>query len=544
MRAALDDAAGNIRAGAPALMTSIGSLHARVQRWLTAGAWGRLGAWAASRVVVGRPLPDVPGDVVEPKAIGGEQPHRRCAAPSLRAGIAPRELALPEVRHQLPRGARIIAPGEDGTIESAAGCALPLGLGWQLLAGPLRIRLRVLEGDMRDRMIGSPGVVTARPPRRSPAGAEHVGPPVAGILQRHRSGRGMKDDRSLVQECGVGIGVDRGIGRALGSGEVPSLLDEARELRHGDRSAVDRKAADLHLARRSLFGVEVSGAHSEATRRDLDHVLAAHPWIVEAEDQHSSRRCISQVAAVDFNRTNRAFRSRAFHPDRVMRVHPALPHAGLTMSELLASWNDTQARRSIVEFVESVTREESASYLPAAERIAVFDNDGTLWCEKPMPIELGFILGRLAEMVGKNAALRDRQPWKAACERDFAWLGAVITKHYHGDDSDVQVLMGGIVAAFAGMTVEEYATAADAFLCNGLHPTLSRSFRDCGYLPMIELLRYLEANGFTNFIASGGDRDFMRPVTEELYGIPSERGIGSSPGLRYQEEAAAGTPSD
>ena len=95
-----------------------------------------------------------------------------------------------------------------------------------------------------------------------------------------------------------------------------------------------------------------------------------------------------------------------------------------------------------------------------------------------------------------------------------------MTKHYHGDDNDLKVLMGGIVRAFAGSTVEDYADAAEAFL-SAPHPTLERRFRDCGYLPMIELLRYLEANGFTNYIASGGDRDFMRPVTEEIYGIPS-----------------------
>ena len=224
-----------------------------------------------------------------------------------------------------------------------------------------------------------------------------------------------------------------------------------------------------------------------------------------------------------------------------MRAHPAPAQAWRTVSELLASWKDTPARQAIVEFVESVTREDSAGYLPAAERIAVFDNDGTLWCEKPMPIELGFILDRLAEMADKDAALRERQPWKAAHERDLAWLGAVITKHYHGDDSDVRVLMGGIVAAFAGMTVEQYATAANAFLRDGRHPTLGRGFRDCGYLPMIELLRYLEVNGFTTFIASGGDRDFMRPVTEEVYGIPAERVIGSSTGLRYQEDESGGS---
>jgi hypothetical protein len=211
------------------------------------------------------------------------------------------------------------------------------------------------------------------------------------------------------------------------------------------------------------------------------------------------------------------------------------------MSDTLQSWNETPTRQAILEFVESVTREGSPHYLAVPERVAVFDNDGTLWCEKPMPIELGFILVRFAEMAAKDASLRDRQPWKAACERDFEWLGAVITKHYHGDDSDVKVLMGGILRAFAGMTVENYATAADAFLRGESHPTIGRSFRDCGYLPMIELLRYLEANGFTNYIASGGDRDFMRPVTEEIYGIPAEHVIGSSNALRYQHDESGGS---
>jgi phosphoserine phosphatase len=208
---------------------------------------------------------------------------------------------------------------------------------------------------------------------------------------------------------------------------------------------------------------------------------------------------------------------------------------------MLPSWNDTSTRQAIVEFVQRVTREGGPDYLPPAERIAVFDNDGTLWCEKPMPIELGFILARLAEMAKKDPTLRERQPWKAAHERDYAWLGDVITKHYHGDDGDVKVLMGGIVAAFAGMTVEDYAAAATAFLHDGRHPTSGRGFRDCGYLPMIELLHYLEENGFTTYIASGGDRDFMRPITEEMYGIPAERVIGSSTALRYQEDESGGS---
>ena len=211
------------------------------------------------------------------------------------------------------------------------------------------------------------------------------------------------------------------------------------------------------------------------------------------------------------------------------------------MADSLASWNDTPTRAAIVDFVERVTTEGGPDYVPPSERIATFDNDGTLWCEKPMPIELGFILVRLAEMAEADESLREKQPWKAAREQDHQWLGDVITKHYHGDDTDVKVLMAGILQAFAGMDVEEYVTAADAFLRGVKHPTLGRTFHACGYLPMIELLGYLDANGFTGYIASGGDRDFMRPVTEEIYGIPSERVIGSSNALRYLEDEHGGT---
>jgi phosphoserine phosphatase len=207
----------------------------------------------------------------------------------------------------------------------------------------------------------------------------------------------------------------------------------------------------------------------------------------------------------------------------------------------LPSWNDAAARQAIVGFVESVTDRGGPGYVPPEERVAVFDNDGTLWCEKPMPIELGFILQRLAAMAEQDPSLRDRQPWKAASERDYGWLGEVVTRHYHGDDSDLKVLLGGILQAFAGMRVEDYAVAADAFLHQARHPTLGRGFHQCGYRPMVELLRYLEANGFTCFIASGGDRDFMRPVTQAIYGIPAHRVIGSSNALRYEPDEHGGS---
>jgi phosphoserine phosphatase len=195
----------------------------------------------------------------------------------------------------------------------------------------------------------------------------------------------------------------------------------------------------------------------------------------------------------------------------------------------LPSWRDTATRQAIVDFVGA------AADAPPEERVAVFDNDGTLWCEKPMPVEIGFILERLAAMAEEDETLRERQPWKAAREQDHAWLGDVVTKHYRGDDSDVKVLIGGMLRAFAGISVEDYERAAAGFLKRAQHPTLERALRDCSYLPMVELLRYLEANGFTNYIASGGDRDFMRPVTQELYGIPPERVIGSSSALGYED---------
>ena len=211
------------------------------------------------------------------------------------------------------------------------------------------------------------------------------------------------------------------------------------------------------------------------------------------------------------------------------------------MTDHLVSWNDGATKSTLVEFVERVTQEGSADYVAPAERVAVFDNDGTLWCEKPMPIELGFILRRMAGMAEADPALRTRQPWQAAYEKDYAWLGGAIAKHYQGDESDVKVLIGGLVQSFADMPVEAYAELAGAFLQQEQHPTLGRGLRDCGYAPMVELLRYLEANGFTVFIASGGNRDFMRTITYDIYGIPSERVIGSTAGLHYQPDDRGGT---
>lgn len=204
------------------------------------------------------------------------------------------------------------------------------------------------------------------------------------------------------------------------------------------------------------------------------------------------------------------------------------------MAGRLGSWHDTPATSAITGFVEAVTNSDAPEFVPPQQRVAVFDNDGTLWCEKPLQIEIDFILQRLATMAQQDAALRDQQPWQAAYEQDQAWLGGAITKHYAGDDSDLALLLAAIPKAFADQTVEEYAQRVLAFFQQHQHPTLHRPYQACGYQPMVELLRYLESNGFTTYIASGGDRDFMRPVASTMYGIPPERVIGSSLALEYR----------
>jgi phosphoserine phosphatase len=209
------------------------------------------------------------------------------------------------------------------------------------------------------------------------------------------------------------------------------------------------------------------------------------------------------------------------------------------MSEL-PSWRDGPAKQAIVDFVSRASG-DGADRVPVEERVAVFDNDGTLWCEKPMPIQLDFILRRLVAMAEAEPALRDRQPWQAAYERDYGWLGAVMAEHYAGDDSNVKILAGGILAAFEGISVDDFEARSNEFLHSAQHPTLGRGYLECAYKPMVELLAYLEASQFSNYIASGGGRDFMRPITEEVYGIPRERVIGSASTLAYEADERGGT---
>jgi phosphoserine phosphatase len=208
-----------------------------------------------------------------------------------------------------------------------------------------------------------------------------------------------------------------------------------------------------------------------------------------------------------------------------------------TVENALASWRAGPAREAITAFVAGVVAEG----VPVEDRVAVFDNDGTLWCEQPVPIQMDFILRRFVEMAEADPSLRDRQPFQAARDGDHAWFATVMAEHYAGDDTTVKVLAGGILAAYAGMSVEEFEERAGAFLHTTQHPTLGRGYLECAYAPMVELLALLEANGFANYIVSGGGRDFMRPISQAVYRIPRERVIGSAAALAYADDERGGT---
>jgi hypothetical protein len=166
----------------------------------------------------------------------------------------------------------------------------------------------------------------------------------------------------------------------------------------------------------------------------------------------------------------------------------------MTAEALLASWRQTPITAGIVDFISRVTDEDRNGFVAPAERVAVFDNDGTPWCEKPIPIQLDFTLYRLAELARTDSSLGDRQPYRAALDREYHWLGEDMTKHYHGEDADLGLLMAAVESAFEGMTVQAFSEEVTTWLHDASHPVLARPYLSCAYVPMVELLRYLEAS--------------------------------------------------
>jgi phosphoglycolate phosphatase-like HAD superfamily hydrolase len=184
----------------------------------------------------------------------------------------------------------------------------------------------------------------------------------------------------------------------------------------------------------------------------------------------------------------------------------------------LPSWNDSESKRAIVAFVASVTAQGSANFVPPPERIAVFDNDGTLWSEQPLYFQALFIFDRIEALAPANPGWEGQEPFASVLKGDFAAALA------GGEHALIELAM----ATHAGMTTDEFQGIAAEWIRTAKHPTTGRPFTEMVFQPMLELLDYLRANGFKTFVVSGGGIEFMRPWVEEVYGIPPEQVIGSS----------------
>jgi phosphoserine phosphatase len=199
-------------------------------------------------------------------------------------------------------------------------------------------------------------------------------------------------------------------------------------------------------------------------------------------------------------------------------------------SGTLPSWNDSVSRENIIHFVEKVTDESGADYVPPAERIATFDNDGTLWAERPLHFQLVFALDQVKTLAPKHPEWKDQQPFKAVLEGDMETVVA----------GGRPALLELVMATYAGNTTEEFAQMVTDWMAIAKHPKTGRAYTEMVYQPMLELLDYLRANGFKTYITSGGGIEFMRPWAEQVYGIPPEQVIGSS--IKTQFEVRDGRP--
>jgi hypothetical protein len=191
----------------------------------------------------------------------------------------------------------------------------------------------------------------------------------------------------------------------------------------------------------------------------------------------------------------------------------------------LPSWNDTAPKKAIIAFVEKVTKEGSAEFVPPAERIAVYDNDGTLWPENPIPFQVAFVFDELKRRAPNEPELASDPMVQAALAGNVAKL--LEGKHHDG-------LMHIIALTHSGMTTEEFRSQIQAWLASTRHPRYGKPYDQLIYQPMQELVHYLQANGFKNFIVSGGGADFMRVWAERVYGIPPEQVVGSTGRTKFE----------
>jgi len=193
------------------------------------------------------------------------------------------------------------------------------------------------------------------------------------------------------------------------------------------------------------------------------------------------------------------------------------------LTDPLPSWNDSGVKQAILQFVAAVTTAGGPDYVPPAERIATFDNDGTLWCEQPLYIQLAFALDRVGALAPQHPEWRTTQPFQAVLEHDRQALAA----------AGLKGLAEIVAATHAGMTTDEFYAIVKAWLASAKHPHFDQPYTGLAYVPMVELLSYLRANGFKTYIVSGGGIEFVRAVSEPLYGIPPEQVIGSSEKTQY-----------
>jgi hypothetical protein len=190
----------------------------------------------------------------------------------------------------------------------------------------------------------------------------------------------------------------------------------------------------------------------------------------------------------------------------------------------LPSWNDVASKKAILAFVAKVTEKGSPDFVPVADRIAVFDNDGTLWCEQPMYVQAAFVLDRIQAMAPSHPEWRHEQPFKALLEKDREALAML------GEKGLVEL----VTTTHAGMTSDEFSLLVRDWFSKAKHPRFKRPYQECVYQPMLELLAYLRANEFQTFIVSGGGVEFMRVWAETVYGIPSNKVVGSPVRTRYE----------
>jgi phosphoglycolate phosphatase-like HAD superfamily hydrolase len=198
--------------------------------------------------------------------------------------------------------------------------------------------------------------------------------------------------------------------------------------------------------------------------------------------------------------------------------------AAPAQTDPLPSWNDGAVKKSITDFVARVTTQGGADFVSVPERIATFDNDGTLWCEQPMYFQMAFAMDRAKALAPQNPKLAATQPFKALLDGDIKAVAAA------GEKGLVQI----VAATHSGMTVDEFHRIVLDWLDTARHPRFKRPYTSLVYQPMLELLTYLRANGFKTFIVSGGGIDFMRPWTDKVYGIPPEQVVGSSGVTKFE----------